>query len=383
MPSSPSSKIPDWLKTLVYPAVLLIAGSYLLSWNEESAVAKSRTLRQVAEGLVTISADQVHEVNNGKFVHMTGRLHTTETLKDPQFGVSGELVKLQRDVEMYQWIETVIEKKHATPDGGSEVRKEFSYARKWSAKAIDSSRFDQAAQYPNPGEIPYPTWSGETKAARVGAFRLTESLLADYNEFSPIAVSESDLDKVDPALRNQVRVHDGKFHFGKDPSNPQIGDVRVLFRGAKGGTVSVFGKQSGAELGPFDTALGQSFQGLEPGERTATLMFRQQAPAPANTWYFWLIRGIGFAALASAWWIWMPLIAPVGTRVPFLHLALGGSWRINAFVAAGILWLLIVGSAWLNDRAYVSLSAWLAAVVLPLSCVLTRMNSSAKIAARR
>jgi hypothetical protein len=174
--SLPPSNTRFWLKTLVLPAAAFLVGTYLLSWNESRAVSKSRTLSQVAAGLVTIPSDSVHSVNDGKFVHLTGQLQTSDTLKDPEFGVSGQFIKLQRDVEMYQWAQIVVERNHPKADGGTEVRKEFAYSRKWSNGVINSNSFAEKEQYPNPNpeKLPYPDWSGEASDVRVGAFRLND-----------------------------------------------------------------------------------------------------------------------------------------------------------------------------------------------------------------
>lgn len=377
--SLPPSNTRFWLKTLVLPAVALFVGTYLLSWNESRAVSKSRTLSQVAAGLVTIPSDSVHSVNDGKFVHLTGQLQTSDTLKDPDFGVSGQLIKLQRDVEMYQWTQLVVERKLPTPDGGTEVRKDFAYARNWSTGVIDSNGFKEKDQYPNPNpeKLPYPVWSGEASDVRVGAFRLNDSLVKIYNEFVPQAVVESDLANVSEELRNKFRVREGKFYNSKDPANPQIGDIRISFRKAPGGTVSVLGKQEGETLGPYPTPLGQQFEALATGKKSASSMFYQQAPAPANTPWFWIVRGVGFAVLACGCWIWIPYLMPLGSRIRLLRLALGGSWRVNAIIAAGMLWLIVVGTEWLDDRPIVAVGSWVLAAALPVSCALTRMNRGA------
>ena len=136
------------INQLLAAGVLLVIGWSLLSWNERWAVERSRSFREIVGGLSTIPADEVHSNNDGKFVHLTGKLHSSETLQDPLFGVSGNYLKLERNVEMYQWTQFVSDRTHATPDGGSETRKEFTYARNWSNAVVDSSKFDQPQQYP-------------------------------------------------------------------------------------------------------------------------------------------------------------------------------------------------------------------------------------------
>ncbi|XP_067883834.1 transmembrane protein 43-like, partial [Heterodontus francisci] len=79
---------------------------YLLFTNEGRCV---RTRNSLEEGLslVVILNDVFTPLpqNDGKLVHLSGSLMTMQPLYDPNYGISVHVVKLQRRVEMYQWVE--------------------------------------------------------------------------------------------------------------------------------------------------------------------------------------------------------------------------------------------------------------------------------------
>ena len=78
----------------------------LISWNEYRTIHRTRGLLE-AEQVVEEVQDAMEIVpeQNGKLVHLTGQATTQETLKDKDFAVSRLALRLNRQVEMYQWVE--------------------------------------------------------------------------------------------------------------------------------------------------------------------------------------------------------------------------------------------------------------------------------------
>lgn len=377
MPSRLLSMSGTLVNRLLAAAGLLFVGWTLLSWNERHAVEQSRSLSEVGGSLVTIPADEVHANNDGKFVHVTGKISVSEPLTDPLFGVSGKYVKLQRHVEMFQWNQYTTERPRTKPDGSTETREEFTYARDWSNSLINSQEFDQPRQYPNPDSMPYPAWGAQANAVKLGAFQLSANLISQMHDFVDIPVSEAELKQVDEKVGKDLRIHKGMLYVSKDPANPQIGDVRIRFQGVLDGqTVSVLGKQTGDALGPYPTPMGHTFEVARSGKQTADRMFSGQAPTPGRTWLYWLGRCGALAAFIGGCWLVMPYLVTMTSRVPLLRIALGGNWRLNAFIGAGSLWLAIIGSEWMNEKTFMAVCCWFLALGLVASCVLTRFNQA-------
>ena len=130
---------------------------------------------------------------------------------------------------------------------------------------------------------------------------------------------------------------DGKLYLGRNPAQPQIGDIRISWRIAKPGPVSLIGRQAGTDLIAFQTS-GDPLLLVRPGTLSAEEMIKEQESS-AGTWTarltddysaywfcllvgWWLALGrlvpalllsglIGLAAIAGAWLEYRPLKAAI------------------------------------------------------------------------
>ncbi len=78
---------------------------------------------------------------DGKLVHATGRADTKDMLRDPVFGVGKVAVKLNRNVEYYQWRESSRTEKRKKVGGGEETVTTYTYQEVWTGSPIDSNNF--------------------------------------------------------------------------------------------------------------------------------------------------------------------------------------------------------------------------------------------------
>src|SRR6185503_1536982 len=75
----------------------------VLYWNEGRAVDAIRSLDQGAKQTIEAGANP-SPGNDGKLVHVTGPLTTSSAARDPAFHITApNLIRLHRQVEMYQW----------------------------------------------------------------------------------------------------------------------------------------------------------------------------------------------------------------------------------------------------------------------------------------
>ena len=135
------SRIGDSIKGIFFGFLLILGAIVLLWWNEGRAIRRIKTLREGLQAVIPVSADSVDSANAGKLVQMSGLATTTETLADYEFGVSANALKLERDAEMYQWVET--EKTHTQKNlgGGTTTTKTYDYQQGWRSGRIDSNHF--------------------------------------------------------------------------------------------------------------------------------------------------------------------------------------------------------------------------------------------------
>jgi len=64
---------------------LFLVSFPLLFWNEGRAVQTYNSLVEGAAAVISVNADVVDPVNEGKLVHITGPADIDETLTDPEF----------------------------------------------------------------------------------------------------------------------------------------------------------------------------------------------------------------------------------------------------------------------------------------------------------
>ena len=89
--------------------LMLFFGSFgLLIWNEGRAVHREQDLQEGVRAVVPVASLQTVDASlNGRLVYLSGELWTNETVTDPIFNLSANVIKLQRNAEMWQWKETL------------------------------------------------------------------------------------------------------------------------------------------------------------------------------------------------------------------------------------------------------------------------------------
>lgn len=163
---------------------------------------------------------------DGKVVHLEGPLYEVR-LEDHEFLFSRRGVKLDRVVEMYQWVPK------------RKVRGKQEYGREWRAELVDSANHPQG--HLNPRAMPFNNHTQMSLPVRVGySGRL--SLDKDLNHLLPspqfAPVEAEDLSKLQRPLQGTFKLSDGYFFRGRDIRMPSVGDVRVSFQVVGGQHVS-------------------------------------------------------------------------------------------------------------------------------------------------
>lgn len=98
-----------WFKKIV-GFNLVFFSLLLLLWNEGKAIESSRSYHEGLRSVYPlVSSDVILPENEGKLVHIVGYLKVVEPLEDSFYGVSIAAVKLKRRVQMYQWVEELVE----------------------------------------------------------------------------------------------------------------------------------------------------------------------------------------------------------------------------------------------------------------------------------
>jgi len=342
----------------VIVGLILFFGSFVaLWWNEGNFVRTARGLDEGKGAVVQLDAPKVKAENDGKLIYLTGRSETSETLRDPVFGIGSQALLLSRNVEMFQWKETKETKSRENLGGSEDTVTTYTYSKEWSDEAVASSDFKEPTGHTNPGSFPYPQNQQVAQNATVGEFTLNESVIKKIGGEKAVSVSGFDVATIPGS-----QLYGSYIYLGKVPATPEVGDVRVSFAAINPGDVSIVAQQNGSTFGPYRTKTSSTIELVSNSKRTSDELFT--AAEQANDIMTWIIRGLGFGAM---WLGLMLILGPLSmffAFIPFLRSVTGFLVGIATFVVALVLGALTVALAWLFYRPLVSFVLIVGAVAI-------------------
>lgn len=92
---------------------------------------------QVIENVDPNDPSQINNMNNGKLIHVKGKVNLSSDLRDGEFDIKINCLSLTRSVQMFQWIET----KTVYNKNESNERTDYTYTKGWSSKLVNSDSF--------------------------------------------------------------------------------------------------------------------------------------------------------------------------------------------------------------------------------------------------
>jgi len=334
--------------------ICMVPGSVLLiSWNEYRTVHRSRGLAE-GEKVVAEVADafEIMPTLNDRLVHVTGTATTEKTLSDPDFGVSQKALRMERQVEMFQWVEQKESKTRDKLGGGRETITTYSYDRRWHEGRVNSQSFEERSGHENP-QLRYSGQSQVTDRATIGVFRLHSSLVeSKMNAWKDVPLDQSALlEKMDDAGKQHYKIDGDHLYYSVAvpiSSSPQIGDTRLKFRVVEPAQVSVLSKQQLEELGPFKTTNGEVIEHLAMGNASAaemlnSLKFENSTIAWLVRVGGWILSCVGFSLIAA------PLRSLAGI-IPMLGSLVGSMTVFVSFMLGSIISLVAIALAWIAVR---------------------------------
>ena len=394
------SRIGGAFKGILVGGLLTVVSVPILFWNEGRAVRTAKGLKEGAKVVVDIQPDKVDPANDGKFVHTGGETTTDEVLRDEEFKVEYNGVRLVRHVEMFQWHEDVERKKKKKLGGGTRTTTTYSYHKDWASRVISSSDFDEASTHVNPSDMLFSGQSQQAKTVMLGEFRLSSSLIGMIGGSEKLELSEANIPERVAGATN-IR-HDGpggaarlyvsrasvgsatpnalleqpeppvnadrpelidieaqqqdttpvnavaQASSSQETTEPQIGDVRVWFTATPVTTVSLLSQQSGDSFQPYETEFNTTINVLREGTFTADEMIKQQEAA--NRTLTWILRFAGTAVMFVGLMLVFRPLAVLADVLPFAGTLVG----FGSAIVAGLLTIAgsmtVIGIAWVFYR---------------------------------
>ncbi len=197
---------------------------------------------------------------------------------------------------------------------------------------------------------------GQNNSSNAGTSSISVSNLPGNTASNSASVTGSQTAASSPS----PKYVNGIIYFGKDPSAPEIGDIRVHYLVVyPGKNVSIVSQQKGDSFVPYTAKKGQ-IELLENDIMTADMMFSNAQSA--NKLLGWIIRIIGFVAMFIGFGMIMRPISVLADVVPVLgNIAGFGTSMISIFLSLALT-SATIGTAWLFYRPLFGVPLLVAAV---------------------
>lgn len=196
--------------------------------------------------------------------------------------------------------------------------------------------------------MPANSQSWTAKQVTLGAFTLSEALVAKLNKSEDLSAGQSTAEALPEAMKKRAKLDQGGYFLGEDPASPAIGDAKVTFHVVRPATVSIVARQIGNTFEEYRAKAGDSILLLTYGTVSADSMFK--AAEESNAMLTWILRGVGFFMMAlGLYLIFNPLVI-LADVLPFLGSILGAGTAVFAGLIAASLSLVTIALGWLSYR---------------------------------
>jgi len=264
--------------------LLLFIGSFvLLFWNEGRV-----NLAGIAENAVEFNAvESADAALDGQLVSAFGTLATDGEIGDGRFLAPGNYLQVNRDVEVYAWVEESRSETETKLGGSQETKTTYHYQRKWVKKAPQTSSFKIPRDHKNFAKT-IEDVSKNAEGVMIGNYGVDSGL--GFPGMEGIALTEENvmLDDEDDA-----RLEDGFVFVGRGTqAKPWVGDMRISYSAVPSpqSDISVLGKLSGQKVMPFFDDDGNKVYRAIRGDKDAAVSQLDSEHSRST----WILRLVGF-----------------------------------------------------------------------------------------
>jgi hypothetical protein len=344
------SRLIKSLTGIVIGLVLIILSFVLIFWNESHGLHTTQSLKEAGRVLISVPNLPLDAKNDLQVVYFNGVATTEDVLSDPLFAVSEKAIRINRNVEMYQWQENVKTETDQQVGGSEKTTKTYTYDRVWSASLIQSSQFKDQTGHQNPATFPIASKDIQAQTVTVGDFLLPSELVSQIENAKTIDLTKTDLAVLKKQLNRPVLHDDQNIYIGNDPASPSIGDMKVSLTLVLPQTVSVIGQQSGNTLQPYMARAGKPVMLLAMGQQSAEQMINEAVSQ--NRILTWILRAVSLVMMVFGIGLILQPLVVLASVIPFLGAIANIGTGLIAFTGGLILWAIATAIAWFAIRPF-------------------------------
>ena len=353
--------------------ILVVVAIWALFWNEGRSIKAYRALTEGAGIVVSVSADEIAPANEGKLIHVSGKVTPDGVPADPEFGISAAgAVAIRREVEMYQWVEKSQSRSETKLGGAEETVTTYTYAREWKSGRENSGDFRQPEGHENP-ELAVEDQSFAVESARVGAFAVSGESVAGLGKQTDLRLTQEDVARAAQVLSGTVQLDRSGFYVGMNPAQPQVGDLRIRYSRADLPEASFVAAQSDGWLKPFTASNGREIFLSESGQASAAEMF--ETAQAENTMIMWLIRIGGMVGLLVGFSLLFSILGVIADVVPIAGSLVRFGTGLIALVLTVLVGPLVIAIGWFAYRPLLSIGLLLAGGLIAFAVVWLRRRA--------
>ena len=356
------SRIGDSFAGILTGIILIIAGTWLLWWNEGRTFNTAGAIKEAE--LVTQDVQDISRLDptlEGKLIHAIGHADTKDTVRDPIFGVEVNALNIERKAEFYQWEEDSRKESRKKLGGGEETVTTYTYSARWTNSPVDSNKFQDPSYRGRNivlANVEDKTYWAEN--ITFGAYRLPQFLANSIGGEKPITLRNLNTDSISQIVmtptgytpKQMIHVQGSTVYIGANPNDPAIGDVRITFEQTPPADVSIIAQVIRGTFEPFTASNGYTFSRLEMGTKGIAAMFEDARSD--NNIMAWVLRVIGaFCVIIGLRIVFNPL-SVIADVIPILGTIVGAGAGVVAFLI-GLAWsLVVIAVAWVRYRPLVA-----------------------------
>jgi hypothetical protein len=349
---------------ILFGIILFLGSFFLVWWNEGNAVHTENDLKKGNKDIVHIKSDNPLPENENKLVHLSGKVETTDTLIDQEFGIIAKAIALSRKVLIYQWVESKTERTEKELGGSEKVITNYNYTKQWVSGPINSSGFKIEEGHLNKCDFPYRDKTSISQNAKVGSFDLTEPLLYQIDQFEDYLIDST-------LFKESFTISSNTIYLGSEKiyDEPAIGDMKISYQVAYAPEiVSIIAQQVNGKLSPHIGENGTEIVKLAYGTVSADNMIK--LALKENSSQTWILRGLGLLLCIIGLSLILRPISVVMDVLPILGSIANFGIGLLSIILGLILILATISIAWLFYRPILSISLF--AAIVPLFIYLYR-----------